>query len=112
MQVQFSIIKLSQENTEFRKIIATHEHSQLVLMCIQPQQEIGYEKHTVDQILYFVQGIAQAVVDQNTFTVHPHDLVIVPAGKYHNFVNIGTTDLKLFTLYAPPEHTSEHTQDT
>jgi mannose-6-phosphate isomerase-like protein (cupin superfamily) len=107
MQVYFTIIKLAQENTEFRKIIATHEHSQLVLMSVQLQQEIGYEKHTVDQILYFVQGIAQAVVGDNTFTVHPHDLVIVPAGTYHNFVNIGTEDLKLFTIYAPPEHSEK-----
>lgn len=112
MQLHVSIIKIVQENRLFRKIIATHEHSQLVIMCVGPQQEIGYEKHTVDQILYFVYGTAQAVVGENTYTVHPHELIIVPVGTYHNIINIGTTDLKLFTIYAPPEHPAENNHTT
>lgn len=97
------IFALAEENTFFRKEILTNEHSQLVLMSVEPGDEIGEEAHDVDQILVFTSGSGEAILDGRRSQVSAHSLVVVPAGTLHNFVNTGTTPLKLFTVYAPPE---------
>ena len=97
------IFALAEENNFFRKEILTNEHSQLVLMSVEPGDEIGEETHDVDQILVFVSGTGEAVLDGQRSQVKAHSLVVVPAGTLHNFVNTGTAPLKLFTVYAPPE---------
>lgn len=97
------IFALAEENTFFRKEILTNEHSQLVLMSVEPGDEIGAETHDVDQILVFTSGTGEAILDGRRSPVAAHSLVVVPAGALHNFVNTGTTPLKLFTVYAPPE---------
>ena len=97
------IFALAEENTFFRKEILTNEHSQVVLMSVEPGGEIGEEAHDVDQLLVFVAGEGEAILDGQRSRVKAHSLVVVPAGALHNFVNTGTTPLKLFTVYAPPE---------
>lgn len=104
MQFHDDIIKLAKENPYFRNVLATSEHSQVVVMSIPPGGEIGEEIHEVDQVLIFVEGMGQAILNDVASDVAPNHLVMVPAGTKHNFKNIGAADWKLFTVYAPPEH--------
>lgn len=99
-----NIFELAKKNTFYRKEIVTGKHSQIVLMSIPIGQDIGQEVHTVDQTLIFVQGHGQAIVNNTVSEVFPNHLVFVPAGTQHNFKNIGTNELKLFTIYAPAQH--------
>jgi len=98
-----NIIDITIENAFFRKEIITGPHSQVVIMCIPQGQEIGSEAHTVDQILFFVQGRGQAIINDIVSEVKENHLVFVPAGTKHNFRNTGSDYLKLFTIYAPAE---------
>ena len=99
------IVKLAKANTYFREVLATGPKTQVVVMSIPPGGEIGSEVHPdVDQVLVFVQGEGQAILDGEKSAVSVDRLVQVPAGTRHNFVNTGTTDLRLYTIYAPPEH--------
>ncbi|GGK87079.1 hypothetical protein GCM10012284_21480 [Mangrovihabitans endophyticus] len=82
----------------------TGKHTQLVIMTIPPDGEIGEETHEVDQILTFVSGTGRAEVSGQTRNVAQGDLVVVPAGRKHNFVNTGPNPLVLYTIYGPPEH--------
>lgn len=104
MDFNKNIFKMAQENTFFRKELVTGQHSQVVLMSIPVGGEIGMERHTVDQTLVFVDGDGQAILNGAVSDVHVHHLVFVPAGTDHNFKNVGTKELKLFTIYAPPQH--------
>ena len=99
------IVKLARGNDAFRREIATGEHSQVVTMTIPAGGEIGEEVHQEnDQLLVFVDGEGEAVLDGRSSTVGPNDLVLVPAGTRHNFINTGDGPLRLVTVYAPPEH--------
>lgn len=98
------IVELTKANDWFRKEVVTGEHSQVVLMCILPGEEIGEETHTVDQTLVFVTGSGEAILDGVTEYFDAGDLFFVPAGTKHNFRNTGSESLKLFTVYAPSEH--------
>ena len=99
------ILALATENVYFRRVLSTGPHAQVVVMSIPPAGEIGEEVHTgVDQILVFVTGEGAVVLDGERSHVSPGRLVHVPAGTLHNVVNTGSTDLKLYTVYAPPEH--------
>lgn len=97
------IFDVVMQNEFYRKEIVTGLHSQVVIMCIPVGEEIGSEAHSVDQILIFVQGKGQAIINDIVSEVHPYHLVLVPAGTRHNFKNTGLEDLKLFTIYAPAE---------
>lgn len=99
------IFSLTRQNQFFRREVLTNEHSQLVLMSLKPGQDIGEEVHHVDQILVFVEGNGEAVLNGERSAVNVHTLVVVPAGTRHNFINKGTGTLKLFTIYSPPEET-------
>ena len=94
------------ENTNFRKVIFTAPHSQLVLMCLKPSEEIGMEVHLDnDQFLRFEQGKGKAVISGEEFAFEAGDCVIVPAGNYHNIINTSDTEeLKLYTVYSPSHH--------
>lgn len=99
-----NIEKETVENTDYRRVLYTTKQSQLVLMCIMPGDEIGEETHDLDQFIRIEAGSAKATLDDI-----PHDLctdhaVVIPAGTKHNIVNTGDVPLKLYTLYAPPEH--------
>lgn len=93
------------ENTNFRKVIYTSQHSQLVLMSIPAGGDIGMEVHnTVDQFLFFVSGTGEAILNGESQPISAGEVVVVPAGTEHNFINTGADDLKLFTTYSPPNH--------
>jgi mannose-6-phosphate isomerase-like protein (cupin superfamily) len=96
--------ELARENDAFRRTIATGEHSQVVVMTIQPGEDIGEETHDGYQILLFVEGEGSAVLEGESAPVHAGGLVFVRAGTLHNFVNEGREPLRLVTIYAPPEH--------
>jgi len=99
------IVKRAKANSYFREVLATGPHSQVVVMSIPPGGDIGEEVHDdVDQTLVFVQGEGQAILDGEKSAVAVDRLVHVPAGTRHNFVNTGKVDLRLYTIYAPPEH--------
>ncbi len=115
MELKADIRRLARENGDFRREVMTGPHSQVVLMSVEPGSEIGEEVHAdVDQVLVFVDGTGEAVLDGQTSGVEPGDLVFVPAGTRHNFVNRGDAPLKLYTVYSPPEHpagTVHHTKE-
>ena len=99
------IVKKALANKNFRQVLATGPHSQVVVMSIPPGGDIGEETHhDVDQILVFVQGDGYTVLDGKKSAVGVGRLVQVPAGTRHNFVNSGKVDLRLYTIYAPPQH--------
>jgi mannose-6-phosphate isomerase-like protein (cupin superfamily) len=99
------IERLARENEDFRREVATVEHSQVVLMTIPPGEEIGEEVHEgIDQLLVFVDGDAEAIVAGESSPVGAGRAVVVPAGTRHNFRNTGGAPLRLWTVYAPPEH--------
>jgi mannose-6-phosphate isomerase-like protein (cupin superfamily) len=94
------------ENSNFRRVLYTAKHSQLVLMSLQPQEEIGLETHPEnDQFLRFEGGTGTVVIDGNQYEVTDGDAVIVPAGARHNVINLSETEaLKIYTIYSPPHH--------
>lgn len=97
-------VELARANDFFRQTLETGKHAQVVAMTIQPGEEIGEETHEGDQILFFVSGDGDAVLGGESQPVHANDMVFVPAGTLHNFVNTGSEPLRLITTYAPPEH--------
>lgn len=105
--------EIAEHNKDFRRVLFTGEHSQLVVMALKTEEEIGDEVHSVDQILYAVEGKAEAIVDGKTRSFGKGDVVVVPAGVRHNIRNAGDKAFKLFTVYAPPQHaagTVHHTK--
>ena len=114
MPFNVDIVKAAKANTFFRQVLATEEHTQVVVMSIPPQGEIGEEIHKdIDQVLAFVEGTGVAILEGEESAVGPDRLVHVPAGMRHNFVNRGPGDLRLYTVYAPPQHaqgTIHHTK--
>lgn len=92
-------------NNNFRQVVFTGEHSQLVLMSLKPGEEIGMEVHPqVDQFFRFEAGQGKVVVAGEEFVVADGDAVVVPAGSQHNVINTGAEDLKLYTIYSPSNH--------
>jgi mannose-6-phosphate isomerase-like protein (cupin superfamily) len=91
-------------NTDYRRVLYTAKNSQLVLMCIEPGDEIGAEVHELDQFIRLEQGSATVVLNDDSHEVPIGSAVIIPAGVNHNVINTGDTPLKLYSLYAPPEH--------
>lgn len=101
----FTIATVAEQNPDFRRVLWTGKHTQLVIMTIPPGGEIGKETHEgTDQLLTFVSGIGEAEVAGQTRQVVQGDLVAVPAGTVHNFRNTGPNPLVLYTVYGPPEH--------
>ncbi len=99
------ILARAKSNSSFREVVSTGPHAQVVVMTLPPAGEIGEEVHSdVDQILVFVEGEGIAVLDGERHPVTPGDLVLVPAGTRHNFVNESSADLKLYTVYTSPKH--------
>ena len=100
------IEKLTLANSNFRQVLYTGKHSQLVLMSLKPREEIGMEVHTDnDQFFRFESGKGQVIIDGTVYDVKDGDAVIVPAGAQHNVINVSDTDdLKLYTIYSPAHH--------
>ncbi|MBS1131710.1 MAG: Cupin region [Proteobacteria bacterium] len=98
------IEKLALENDDFRQVLYTAKNSQLVLMALKPQEDIGAEIHKVDQFFRVEEGTGEAVLNGARTPIQAGFAVLVPAGVNHNIINTGTVPLKLYTLYAPPNH--------
>lgn len=101
----YTIATVAEQSPDFRRVLWTGKNTQLVIMTIPPGGEIGEEVHEdIDQILSFVSGVGEAIVSGEKRKVAAGDLVVVPAGRTHNFVNTGENPLILYTVYGPPEH--------
>jgi len=98
------IESLAISNTQFRKVLYTAQHCQLVVMALNPKEEIGMEVHKLDQFFRVEEGSGEAVLDGVRSAIRAGFAVIVPAGTNHNIINSGKVPLKLYTLYAPPNH--------
>jgi len=101
-----NIEDLTVVNSNFRKVLYTAQHSQLVVMSIKPKEEIGEEVHPDnDQFLRIEKGEGRAVIDGNEYKLSDNFAVIVPAGSKHNIINTSDTEeLKLYTVYSPAHH--------
>lgn len=96
------IIDLANRNTLYQQEVYLDDNIQIVMMSIQPGDEIGEETHEADQTTFFVSGDGQAVLDGHKTKVGPNHMVVIPQGSCHNIINKGDGPLKLFTVYAPP----------
>ena len=94
------------ENINFRKVLYTGKHCQLVLMCLKPLEDIGMEVHMDnDQFFRFEKGEGKCIIDGNEYLLVNGSVIIVPAGAQHNIINTSATvELKLYTLYSPAHH--------
>ena len=101
-----NIEKETLDNTNFRKVLFTGAHSQLVVMSLAPSEDIGMEVHAnVDQFFRFESGEGKAILNGEEVLFRANDVVIVPAGTNHNIINTSTTEpLKLYTIYSPANH--------
>jgi mannose-6-phosphate isomerase-like protein (cupin superfamily) len=104
--------KLTNKNSDYRRVIHTTHYTQLVLMNLPPGVEIGNEIHGLDQFIRVESGTAKVVLNNGEYELSDGWAVIVPAGTYHNVTNIGDSDLKLYTLYSPPNHLKDTLQPT
>lgn len=92
-------------NDNFRHVLETSEHTQIVIMSIQPGGEIGSEVHPDnDQVLYLVEGRGRVVLNKQEADFKAGDIVLVPAGTEHNFIAADDAPLKIITTYSPPHH--------
>lgn len=107
-----NIEKDTLENEDYRRVLYTAKNSQLVLMNVKPGDEIGMEVHELDQFIRIEQGKAQVILDDAQHDVEDDFAIVIPAGIHHNVVNTGDEDLKLYTIYSPPEHKDGVVQKT
>lgn len=99
-----NIEKLTIANSDYRRVLYTARNSQLVLMSIKPGEEIGEEVHELDQFIRVEQGKGRALLNGVASELTDGMAIVVPAGARHNIVNSGAEDLKIYTVYAPPNH--------
>ncbi|MFA5936867.1 MAG: cupin domain-containing protein [Candidatus Paceibacterota bacterium] len=101
-----NIEKETLENKNFRKVLYTGKHSQLVLMSLKPHEEIGMEVHKDnDQFFRFEKGEGRCAIDGNLYEISDGSVIVVPAGAEHNIINVSDSqDLKLYTIYSPAHH--------
>ena len=92
------------KNNDFRQVLYTTKNCQLVVMALKPKEEIGAEVHKLDQFFRIEEGSGEVVLDGVRTAIRAGFAVVVPAGVNHNIVNTGTVSLKLYTIYAPPNH--------
>lgn len=109
-----NIEKDTLKNKNFRKVLYSGPHLQLVLMSLKPKEEIGLETHWEnDQFLRFEGGKGRVIIDKTSYNVKDGDVVIVPSGAKHNVINTSASeDLKLYTIYAPPHHKDQIVRKT
>jgi len=93
-------------NTNFRKVLYTSKHSQLVLMSLRPREDIGYEIHVDnDQFFRFEKGVGKCIIDGNEYEIKDGVAIVIPKGSKHNVINTSDSeDLKMYTIYSPPHH--------
>ena len=108
-----NVDQLTLQNKDFRRVLFTGPNVQIVVMSLSEKVDIGEEVHKVDQCFFFVTGTAETTVDGKAVRMGRDGVLCVPAGARHNIRNPGSAPLKLYTLYAPPEHpagTVHHTK--
>lgn len=108
-----NIEEIAVKNEDFRQVLYTAKNTQLVVMALKPNEEIGMELHHLDQFFRVEEGDGEAILDGVHTVITPGFAVLVPAGTQHNIINTGSSDLKLYTLYSPPNHkdgTIHHTR--
>ena len=96
--------KEAEHNECFRKVLFTGDHIQLVVMSLQSGEEIGTEVHEVDQLLYVVEGEGKVVLEGRGEKIDKGTVICVPARTQHNVVNTNHEPMRIFTVYAPPQH--------
>jgi mannose-6-phosphate isomerase-like protein (cupin superfamily) len=103
-----NIEKATLSNDNFRKVLYTAKHSQLVLMCLQPGEDIGAEVHRGnDQFFRFEKGRGKVIIDNTEYPVHDGFAIVIPAGAKHNIINTSKSEpLKMYTIYSPAHHKS------
>ncbi|HLO00009.1 MAG TPA: cupin domain-containing protein [Pyrinomonadaceae bacterium] len=99
-----NIESIAVKNDEFRQVLYTAKNCQLVVMALKPREEIGMEVHQLDQFFRVEEGTGEAVLNGVSTAISAGSAVLVPAGANHNIINTGHVPLKLYTLYAPPNH--------
>lgn len=99
-----NIEKETIENENFRKVLYTAKNSQLVLMTVKPGEELGEEVHDLDQFIRVEKGKGRAILDGVEHALEDGSAVVIPAGTRHNIINNPDAELKLYTIYSPPEH--------
>jgi mannose-6-phosphate isomerase-like protein (cupin superfamily) len=99
-----NIEAMAVKNDDFRQVLYTAKNCQLVIMSLKPKEEIGMEVHTLDQFFRVEEGTGEAVLDGVHTKISAGFAVLVPAGTNHNIINTGSASLKLYTIYAPPNH--------
>ncbi len=99
-----NIEALAVKNTDFRRVLYTAKNSQLVLMALKPNEEIGAEVHTLDQFFRVEEGGGETVIDGVHTKISAGYAVLIPAGANHNIINTGGVPMKLYTIYSPPNH--------
>lgn len=99
------LIKQAQDNSYFRQVLETGEAMQVVIMSLQPQEDIGAEIHdSNEQVLICLEGSGKFVINGSENTYESGDMVLVRAGQEHNFINTGDSEMKIITIYSPPHH--------
>jgi mannose-6-phosphate isomerase-like protein (cupin superfamily) len=99
------LMEVVRRNEFFRRVVATGDQAQVVVMTLQPGEEIGSEVHPqTDQVFFFIEGKGDALLDEEIRSFDQGDLIFVRGGTRHNIINRGTGPLRLITIYAPPEH--------
>ena len=110
---QITMRDAAAEHDNFRTVLQTGQHTQVVAMTLQPGEDIGAEVHDEnDQVLIFTEGSVRAEVGGETREVGAGDLVVVPAGTEHNFTNTGSGLVRLLTVYGPPDHAPDTVHPT
>jgi mannose-6-phosphate isomerase-like protein (cupin superfamily) len=100
-----NIEKATMQNDNFRKVLNTAQHSQLVVMSLLPGEEIGTEVHDLDQFIRFESGRGKVILDGKEYEVEDDWAVVIPAGVEHNVINTSDSEkMKLYSIYSPPEH--------
>jgi mannose-6-phosphate isomerase-like protein (cupin superfamily) len=93
------------DNDNFRKVLYTGKHMQMVVMTLNPGEEIGMETHlTIDQFFRFEAGHGKCIINGNEYDVTDGSGIIIPAGSEHNIINTGNVALQMYTIYTPPNH--------
>ena len=94
----------AKENNDFRIVLYTAKNSQLVLMSLKAGEEIGMEMHTLDQFFRVEKGEGKAVIEGVEHEIKDGSAIVIPAGTNHNIINTGSQEMKLYTIYSPPNH--------
>jgi len=99
-----NIEKVTEENNNFRKVLYTAKNSQLVVMSLKPNEDIGEEVHDLDQFIRIEEGEGKVILDGVEHLIKDGSAVVIPAGTNHNIVNTSNEEMKLYSIYSPPEH--------